>query len=347
MRIMVFDVPAESGGALSILQEFYERYKNDVDNEYVFVLSKPELEDTPNVKVLRFQWIKKSWFHRLFFDYFIAPKLIRKYKVDEVFSLQNIMIPKTKVYQTVYVHNSLPFAEYRFSIFEDRLLWVYQNILSRSIFKSIKKANKVIVQTDWMKKACIEKLGIDGNKVKVQRPKVDIKIKSRFIKTKESISTFFYPASPMIFKNHKVIIDSCLKLKEIGITNYCVVFTVNGNENKDIFKIYNTVEDNQLPVSFVGSLPREEVLDYYSKSILVFPSYIETVGLPLIEAKMHGAPIIVSDCSFSHEILNNYENAYFFNPFKVNELSSLMIDMISHRIKYENPKEIIDTDDKE
>ena len=65
MRIMVFDVPAESGGALTILKQYYDRAINDKDNQWLFVISTPYLNETENVKVLRYPWIKKSWFHRL------------------------------------------------------------------------------------------------------------------------------------------------------------------------------------------------------------------------------------------------------------------------------------------
>ncbi|MDP3444100.1 MAG: glycosyltransferase, partial [Ignavibacteria bacterium] len=280
MRIMVFDVPAESGGALSILNEFYNKYKDDLANDYIFVVSKPELEDTSNIKVLCFPWIKNSWFHRLFFDHFIAPKLVKKFKVNKVFSYHNIKIPYTKVPQSIYVHNALPIDENRFSIFENKLLWVYQNILSRGIFKSIKKANKVIVQTEWMKEACIERLKIDRNKIEVMPPKINIEVKRYFKPTKKSLSTFFYPASGIVFKNHKIIIEASIKLKEQSIKNYCVIFTLNGDENKHIAQLYKEVKEHELPVEFIGSLLREEVFDYYTRSILIFPSYIETVGLP-------------------------------------------------------------------
>ena len=72
MKIMVFDVPAEDGGALSILQDFYEQFLQDDKNNYIFVVGKPVLRSEKNVEVLRFPWIKKSWFHRLYFDYFVA-----------------------------------------------------------------------------------------------------------------------------------------------------------------------------------------------------------------------------------------------------------------------------------
>lgn len=317
---MVFDVPAASGGALSVLHEFYNEFKQDQENEYIFVLSLPELKESSNIKVLRYPWIKKSWGHRLYFDHFIAPKLIKKYKVDKVLSLQNIVIPHTRIYQSLFVHNALPFSEYKFSFKKDRLLWVYQNIIGRTIIKSIEKANQVIVQTEWMKKKSIEKLQINPEKIEVHPSKIDIEVKKYFMKNKDSISTFFYPASGEVFKNHKIIVDACLILKEKGITDYQVIFTLRGDENNHIANSYDTVKKNNLPIKFIGDLKREEVFELYTKTTLIFSSYIETVGLPLLEAKMHGTPIIASDCSFSHEILGDYDKKIYFNPFKTDSL---------------------------
>ena len=151
MNIMVFDVPAVSGGALSILEHFYNEYKSDLKNQYIFVVSKPELQDTPNIRVLRYPWIKRSWLHRLFFDNFVAPKLLQKHKIEEILSLQNIIIPHTKIRQTIYIHNSIPFSEYRFSFAKNRVLWLYQNVFNRMLYRSIKRANKVLVQTEHVK----------------------------------------------------------------------------------------------------------------------------------------------------------------------------------------------------
>ncbi len=330
MRIMVFDVPAESCGALSVLNNFYNEYKKDTKNEYIFVISTPELQETSNIKILRFPWIKKSWVHRIYFDHFIAPKLVRKYKIDKVLSLQNTVIPHVKVYQSVFVHNALPFSEYRFSIFNNRLLWIYQNILGRSIFKSIKRADHVFVQTNWMKQKCIEKLNDNDEKVEVMQIRIQGRADKAFESSKESLSTFFYPANGMPFKNHKLIVDACMKLKEDGINDYKVVFTLKGNENKNVIKLYKQVCKNNLPVKFVGSISRNEVHDFYSRSVLIFPSYIETVGLPLLEAKSHRTPVIASNSDYAREILDDYENVHFVNSFDTFELTKFMKSFIQN-----------------
>lgn len=313
MKIMVFDVPASSGGALTILNEYYKRAVQDKSKQYVFVVSTPELTETKNVKVLRYPWIKKSWLHRMFFDTFIAPDLVKKYKANEILSLQNLTIANTRVPQKLYIHQPLPFVEKRYKITENLKFWLYQNIIGKKIFKSAQKADEVIVQTEWMKKACMERANISEERIIVIPPKVDIDVKQHFVRTKENLSTFFYPSSGVSYKNHKVIVESVLLLKTQDVDNFKVIFTLNGNENKEIVKLYKLVKKYKLPIDFIGSIPYEKVLNYYSRSVLLFPSYIETFGLPLLEARKHKTAILASDSPFAAEILSEYDDARLLN----------------------------------
>jgi glycosyltransferase involved in cell wall biosynthesis len=333
---MVFNVPAETVGALTILNEFYNEVSNyeGKNINWYFTLSKPNLRETENIKVLRFPWVKKSWIHRIYFDNIIAPRLIKKYKIDKVISFQNIIIPHTKVEQHLYVHNCLPFVKYKFSLKENKYLWIYQNIISINILKSIRKADKVLVQTKWMKDVCIKKTGVESEKVNVVPPAVNIKILNHFAPTEESFSTFFYPASEFVYKNHRIIVTACKKLKDNNITNYKVIFTLKGDESEYIRKIYREVKDEKLPIEFVGNITREEVFQLYTNSVLLFPSYLETFGLPLLEAKLHQGVVVASNCPFSTEILQGYKNAYFFDPFNVDELFQILFLIVNKNIKY-------------
>ncbi|MFL2133610.1 glycosyltransferase [Desemzia sp. FAM 23990] len=324
MKIMVFDVPAESGGALTVLNQYYDTALKDINNEWFFVISTPQLKEYGNVKVLRYPWIKKSWFHRLFFDRFVASKLARKYNVDEVLSLQNVVVPRIKVKQTLYLHQSLPFAEKRYKLNENFKFWVYQNVIGKLIFKSIKQADKVIVQTKWIRDAAIKKTGVKKEKFIVKHPKLNLTVKKIYSMEEKDSKLFFYPASGMDYKNHRIIVGACKKLMHEGINNYNIIFTLEGNENEEIKKLYEISKHNNFPIQFVGSLNINEVYEYYSKSTLVFPSYIETFGLPLLEARRHNTPILASDCAFSHEVLDGYNRVEFFDPFDETDLSLKM-----------------------
>lgn len=324
MRIMVFDVPAENGGALTILNQYYDAAIKDNDNEWIFVVSIPEIKETKNVKVLKYPWIKKSWFHRLYFDKLVAYKLVDKYKVDEILSLQNTIIPKVKVKQTLYLHQPLPFVEKRYRISENFKFWLYQNIISKIIFKSIREADKVIVQTNWIMEAAVKKANVKKDKFFLKQPELNVAVKKLYTPDKNTGKLFFYPASGLIYKNHEVIVNACKLLKDKGISNYKVIFTLKGDENKQIKRLKQIALDENLPIDFIGSVDIETVYEYYSKSILIFPSYIETFGLPMLEAKMHESPILASDCAFSHEILDGYNKVNFFEPHNFVILSNLM-----------------------
>lgn len=329
MKIMVFDVPAEEGGALTILRQYYDEAIKNIDHEWIFIISTPVLEEAENVKIINFPWIKKSWAHRMYFDYCVAHKLVQKYKPNEILSLQNMLISGVDVKQSLYIHQALPFSKKRYKISENYKIWMYQNIIGKKIFKSIKKADKVIIQTKWMKDACLKNIQTDSNKFEIQQPDIKIKVEKYYNSTNISNIEFFYPANGMDYKNHKVIVMAVRELIKQEIKNFNVIFTLRGDETKYIEKIYDFVQKEKLPIHFIGKITMDEVYEYYSRSILVFPSFIESFGLPLLEAKMHQAPILAADCPFAHEILDKYENVEFFDPFKtldlVNKLKSFCI----------------------
>ena len=322
MNVLVYDVAAESGGAASILEYYYAIHAKEKQNRYIYLLSTYHLEDTDNITVINEPSIKKSWAHRLYYDYVGSKKILKKYKIDQVLSLQNLRLPAFKGEQTIYVHNALPFCEYHFGIFEDSKMWIYQNIIGRLMYGSIKRADKVIVQTDWIKEAIIQKCKIK-DKVEVSFPKV-------FIPEDVSYNggtgkCFFYPANEAKFKNHKVIIEASKILIDSGYKDFEIVFTLTGQENDNISTIRREAEEHNIRVRWEGMLPRDEVFAWYTKSILIFPSYIETIGLPIYEAMQVGTPIIVTNCKYAQSISEGYANKKSFDYNNAKQLAEIMI----------------------
>jgi len=336
VNVMVFDVPAESGGALSVLHEFHaEVMGSQLDSvNWFFVLSSPKLCEGQNVKVLNYPWVKKSWLHRIYFDCFIAPQLIKQYSIDRIFSLQNVLVPRTSVPQVLYIHQPLPFVEFRFSFTESRLLWVYQNVIGRMMFRSMRMAEKVIVQTEWLRNEGAKIANIPREKIFVVRPAINSEYTTLYENIRRNSTTFFYPASAIVYKNHKIIIEACELLKQQGIDDYSVILTLRGDEDGHIRRLSEAVLENSLPVRFVGPLLRQEVFSYYAQSVLLFPSFIETFGLPMLEAALIGSPIIAADTPVAREVLDGYPNTHFFDCFDYRELALIMRKMVSGEFEY-------------
>ncbi|PEW97848.1 glycosyltransferase [Bacillus cereus] len=325
MRIVINNIAASSGGALSILRSFYEylvKSGESKEHEWIFLLSDRYIEETDNIKVITLDTVKKNWLARLKFDLYSGKNFISKLNPDVVFSLQNTITFGMKCPQVLYMHQAIPFQNVKsFSLLktEERTLAVYQHLIGKLIKKSIKEADKTIVQTQWIKEAVIKATKIDSNKiVNIFPPKEDY-LKYKRNDTEFKRKNFFYPAANSLYKNHQCIYDACAELNGKGISEYNVSLTIKDRE--DVGNI-----------SFIGDIPFELVMEKYNTSTLIFPSYIETVGLPLVEARQIGTIVLAADCPFSREVLDGYSNAYFFEPFKPQQLAKLMEKVINGQI---------------
>lgn len=114
---------------------------------------------------------------------------------------------------------------------------------------------------------------------------------------------------------------ACKILLDQGIKNFEMTFTLVPNGKRKNGNI-----------NYCGFLDKENLFKCYKEKILIFPSYIETVGLPLLEARSVGGIIFVADCPYAHEVLGDYENAYFFDPMIAIDLAELMRKAIENKI---------------
>lgn len=333
-KVLVYDVAAEFGGALTILNAFYNYVSNnDTDIEWYFIISKPKLENTKQIKVFRFPEVKKNWLKRIEFDFLYAPKIVREINPDLILSLQNVTIPRVKkTPQLLYLHQPIPFSEIKYNFFSSTIYWIYQNIISKLIISSIKKSEAVIVQTNWMKEAAIGKSKAPPPKFLVISPEIPTVKDTIPYDVLQGRRVFFYPVSFSTYKNHEVIIKAINIVKK-AYDNFEVVFT---ETYKNSCAIGLDCSDSH--IKFIGRVSHEEVIDIMRHSTLLFPSKLETFGLPLLEARMCKAFVVAGDTQFSRELLEGYENAYFFDVNNAAELAEKMISIIESNIKYYFPK---------
>ncbi|HIF02557.1 MAG TPA: glycosyltransferase family 1 protein [Nitrospinaceae bacterium] len=82
------------------------------------------------------------------------------------------------------------------------------------------------------------------------------------------------------------------------------------NELKNLCKTLN-INDH---VTFVGSIPQDELSNWYSKGdIFVYPSLYENFGQPILEAAAAGLPIISTPVGVAREIIIDNETGFLFN----------------------------------
>jgi glycosyltransferase involved in cell wall biosynthesis len=92
---------------------------------------------------------------------------------------------------------------------------------------------------------------------------------------------------------------------------------------------------------FVGLLKREDVDAYYEDSdCLLFPSKVESWGLPITEAKEYGKSILVAALPYAWESVGKYDKAKFFDPDDVRQLAEEMKNFIQQTMVYDETEEI-------
>ncbi|MCX8129604.1 MAG: glycosyltransferase [Clostridia bacterium] len=341
MRIVIVNVAATCGGALSVLTDFYNDIcSNPCGHQWIFIVSTPVLEETADVKVRRVPWVFRSWWHRIYWELFVASKVIDEYKPDVVLTLQSTMVLRTKIPQVVYVQQAIPFQKLqRFSFLKkkERVLAFYQYFYGYLIKRSIVNAAAVVMQSQYLKDAASDIDQKLAGKIHVIPPKVKI---PEYISTDShkpcTLNRFFYPAAYLVYKNHKCIFEAMKYLLETDKRDFSVSLTVSAGEiRNDIGKFKPDLWRN---LQLTGRIKRDEVLRKYGETVLVFPSYIESFGMPLCEAMMAGTLILAADCPYAREVIGEYRNAYFFDPFDSRKLAELMLKAINGEIGRINEK---------
>lgn len=319
-KIMVLDYAADSGGAETVLKQFYNSLTSDVNCEAWFVTSVIDLPESNQSHLIKIPWVKRSWFHRLFCDIYYMPKLVKKINPDELLSLQNKAINSNGIKQSVFVQNCIFFSDYTFNVFNDTRLWIYKNIIGRIVKSSFKEAEEIIVQSNWMKELISQKCNFDKTKIKVlEKSRPQQKVFGNY--KQKRTNWFFYPASPFSYKNHRIIIDACKILLSRGINDCIFYFTFDKNDNNTSKKIAKEIQKYNLPIKLMGKLNNEEMNDMYMNCNLIYPSLLETVGLPLLEAQSFNCFIIAADKEYARETVGDYNNVCFFDPYNPEKLS--------------------------
>lgn len=120
---------------------------------------------------------------------------------------------------------------------------------------------------------------------------------------------FIYPAEFLPHKNHINLIKAFIRLSSSGIYP-SLVLTIS---KKNIPKILdNKIDENKLKIFFFENLERSDFLSIFSQSrALIYPSFHESLGIPLLEAESMSIPIIASELDFVRDLINPNET---FNP---------------------------------
>jgi glycosyltransferase involved in cell wall biosynthesis len=336
------------GGPLSILKDCLSFLNGSVylnDFKFIALVHKKDLftqDEYSNIEFIEFPKSRKSYFFRLYYEYIYFKKFAKEKGVFFWLSLHDISPNIGLIPQAVYCHNPSPFNTINPKDIYIQPIQFFFRLFYKYLYKiNIKKNKYVIVQQLWIKNRFVEMFHLDSNKIIVappQTPTIPMEYleKKRIISGKEKI--FFFPTFPRPFKNIQIICEAVQLILDAKHQNFKVIITIDGSENnysKWIVDNYKNVAN----IDFIGLIKREEVYHYYSISdCLLFPSKLETWGLPISEFKQFEKPMLVADLLYAKETVGGYKLARFFNVNSPVELSELMIAFLENKLTYDSTR---------
>ena len=334
----------------------------------------PRLHLLEGVEWIEYPKARKSALHRLYQEYISFGKSAVKWQPVLWLSLQD-STPRVKAtVRAVYFHN--PLLEIPLPLLAK--FWKHQPRLAllRLLYKyiytrGIKNNDFVITQQAGIAALLEGRYGLERSKIRVFPPAsfllnstgpLNYRAESKPLgedtqdgtQTKQRPYTFIFPATAFYYKNHALILAACRLLNdqlsessahEQASLNYQVILTIDGSENRHVQQLALAAQKELPQIQFAGFLKRTLLYAYYKKAdCMIFPSLLESWGLPLSEFAAQDKPVLCADLSYGRSTLRDYNKAVFFDPENEKQLAALMHQAITGKLNFQGPDNRIKQD---
>lgn len=337
--IVISGISIYEGGPLSIYKDFLDSivsnklYKNN--DVIAFVYKKELFQDYAQfIDIRELPKSRSNYLMRLWYEYIYFYLFSLKNKVDIWFSIHDVTPNVRAKKRYVYCHNALPFYKLSKAEMKSSRSLKWFGILYKYLYRiNLKKNTAIIVQQKWLKDKFMEYYDVDN--VIVSYPNAGNELPKQELQAQiNKKNTFFYPSFPRVFKNFELICEAAAILLKRGIKDFEIILTLKGNENaysENVVSNYKHISN----IIFTGLLSRKEVFNYYSTSdYLIFPSKLETWGLPITEFSKTGKPMLLADLEYAKETIHSYGQVLFFDVNKPEELADLMEGILKNKLTW-------------
>jgi glycosyltransferase involved in cell wall biosynthesis len=339
MRILVNMLGVQTGGARTYLMQMLEHQSHSPCSHDLLVLApswvKTEwlgmAECPSNVRLLH---LDVSPIERVYFDQLNIPRLIKQFRCDFLWSANNYGCFNSPVPQLLMQCNPTFFSKRyaslirRFGTVLEKIDYGFRKVHARI---SLRTADVTVFPTRAFMTRVLEAMG-NGN---IRQPNslhhgfsADSFTASEPIQPKMySLSggrrlKLFYPTAWAPHKNFDVLFEALERLQADGL-DVELWLPLNADETRYhgpfrrmMQRDFSKLKRARRHVRLVGYLSmREMPFCYASADVIVFPSWLETFGYPLVEARVMNKPLVAADTPTNREVAKGHGSYYStFDP---------------------------------
>jgi glycosyltransferase involved in cell wall biosynthesis len=335
MRIGINLLSISTGGAeIYVVNLIKNLALIDKENQYEVFISKEKRGqfevDQHNFKFIELSSKLSIPYYRIIWEQFFLPIILKKDKIDVLFSSGNIDILFSPCKTVIAIQVIQPFAVPE--MFPSKMRLYYLRAMIRL---SSKMTDKIITVSKTTKNELIKYLNIPSSKIVPVYHGVDAhsnplsknEVKRKFGIKKDYILSI---SSVYKFKNYINLIRGFKILREKYNKNFQLVIVGKIIEKDYSLEMIRTIDELCLnyEVILIDGVPHNETYLLYSgANLYVFPSYCETFGMTQIEAMACGIPVVTSNISVMLEICG--DAAVYFDPANPEDIADKMNQVLS------------------
>ena len=323
MRILVHAAAAKIGGAGTYIRTLARELAHYSQHDYLFLVPEAQADAirglAPHISVLP---NNLGGLRRLWFDQIELPRILRRERIDVLFSSANFATFFCPCRQLLLTRNSLYFSK----IYRDRILphktflTRFGEFLRRFLARRSARAVDVVITPSQamlyeleaavpVRAAQVNHYGVDRQRFRPQpRPFApDGQVRLLF--------TSLYAEH----KNLGTLFRALLRLHASGGKSFLITTSDPSWED-----ISNPIRDadralahelkSRRLLELTGVLAGAALDHVYARAdLFVYPSVVESFGHPLLEAMASGLPVVAADVPVNRELCG--EAAVYFSPF--------------------------------
>ena len=324
-RVVISAINIVEGGTLTVLRDCLRSAAASLpdDWEIIALVHDANLFDEPRIRLLEMPEAKESYWVRLRREWIDFKRLSLAEPVDLWLSMHDVT-PRVKARrQAVYCQNALPFysLSLKEALLEPRLI-LFNKVYLQVYARFIRRNDFVIVQQEWLRQQ-FSKL-FKPKQIIVAHPTTDHDQVIASDLEHRSVGGFLFPALPRPFKNFETILKAARRVREQTSEPFEVRITVEPHENRYARYLYKRFGEDP-SVRFLGRQTAEGMREQYQQaSVILFPSKIESWGMPISEAKRFGKPIMVADEPYATETVGGYVDVEYLPTTNVRAWADAM-----------------------
>ena len=341
MTVVVNAVSSKVGGAATYVRELArELAARGVRDHFIFFVP-PEHAELKDSLPVNLEWRVAPIGHagalrRLWWDQVTLRAILRREKADVLFSVANFGLLRCPVPQLLQIQNAL----YSSPLYRERFLprrpWRFRLVFGlRSWLQrlSVERATVVMAPSQ----AQLEELVASGFK-----PRGSARVNC--FGTREMVGErpaeerrpfrLLYPAFYYEHKNLSTLLEGVKRLRQQhGLE---VELLTTADPNSPLARgTMSAAADGALArhpllagcVRFLESRPAEQMAELYAAcDLFVWPTLVESFGLPLVEAMACGLPVVASDIPVNRELAG--DAPLYFKPLNPDELAAQVVRVV-------------------